>query len=61
MAEQGKLLAERQVLEYQIPVRLERGTNGAEESENEGHCQPEWSSAFLVVQSTRDPVWQTTA
>ena len=46
MAEQGELLAERQVLECQIRVRLERGTQGAEESEHEGHCRPDSFSVF---------------
>ncbi len=41
-------MAERQVLEYQIPVRLVHGTHGAEQSEHEGHCRPD---SFSVVQS----------
>ena len=40
------MLAERQVLECQIRVRLERGTHGAEEGEHEGHSQLESFSVF---------------
>jgi hypothetical protein len=46
IAEQGELLAERQVLECQTRVRPERGTQGAEESEHEGHCWPDSFSVF---------------
>jgi hypothetical protein len=60
MAEQGELLAERKVLKDQIPVRLERGRHGTQKSEHGGHCRPEWSSAFLVVQSREILFWQTT-
>src|SRR2546427_7939866 len=45
---------------YQIPVRLERGTHGAEESEHKGHRRPEWSSAILVVSPRAILFWQTT-
>jgi hypothetical protein len=59
MAEQGELLAERQVLECQIRVRLERGTQGAEESEHEVHC---WPDSFSVFASSSPAIlfWQRT-
>ena len=57
--EQGELLAERQVLECQIRVRLERGTPGAEESEHEGVCRPD---SFRVFPSSSPAIllWQRT-
>ena len=40
VAEQGELLAERQVLQREIGMAPERSTGGAQESEYEGHCAP---------------------
>src|SRR5439155_3285179 len=58
-AEQGELLAERQVLQREIGMAPERSTGGAQESEYEGHCAPA-SLGVIPSSSVTIEFWQTT-
>jgi len=60
VAEQGELLAERQVLQREIGMAPERSTGGAQESEYEGHCAPA-SLGAIPSSSVTIEFWQTTA
>ena len=59
VAEQGELLAERQVLQREIGMAPERSTGGAQESEYEGHCAPA-SLRAIPSSSVTIEFWQTT-